>query len=400
MSKVIELRANRAKTWEQAKKFLDEHRDEKGLLSAADTEVYERMEQEIVDLGHEIERQERLDAMEREMQAATSKPLTSKPDGAKGEEKTGRASDEYKKNFWNAMRMKHPDRSITNALQIGTDSEGGYLCPDEYERRLIDGLKENNIFRQLATIIQTGSGEHKIPVVASHGSASWVDEEGAYQESDDSFGQLSISAYKLGTMIKVSEELLHDSVFDMESYIAGEFTRRIGNGEEEAFITGNGTGKPTGILHDTYGAQTGVTAGATDKITADELIDLYHSLLTPYRKNAVWLMNDSTVQYLRKLKDGNGQYLWQASLVAGQPDTILGRPVYVSRYMPEIQAGAKTILFGDTKYYWIADRQGRSFRRLDELFAVNGQVGFRGSERVDGRLILPEAVKVLKQKTA
>ena len=400
MSKVIELRANRAKTWEQAKKFLDEHRDEKGLLSAEDTQTYERMEQEIVDLGHEIERQERLDAMEREMQAATSKPLTSKPDGAKGEEKTGRASDEYKKNFWNAMRMKHPDRSITNALQIGTDSEGGYLCPDEYERRLIDGLKENNIFRQLATIIQTGSGEHKIPVVASHGSASWVDEEGAYQESDDSFGQLSISAYKLGTMIKVSEELLHDSVFDMESYIAGEFTRRIGNGEEEAFITGNGTGKPTGILHDTYGAQTGVTAGATDKITADELIDLYHSLLTPYRKNAVWLMNDSTVQYLRKLKDGNGQYLWLTSLVAGQPDTILGRPVYVSRYMPEIQAGAKTILFGDTKYYWIADRQGRSFRRLDELFAVNGQVGFRGSERVDGKLILPEAVKVLKQKTA
>ena len=400
MSKINELRTNRAKTWEQAKAFLDSHRNEKGLLSAEDTQTYERMEQEIVDLGHEIERQERLDAMEREMQAATSKPLTSKPDNQKQDEKTGRASDAYKKAFWDQFRMRGTTPELRNALQIGTDSEGGYLCPDEYERRLIDGLHETNIVRQLATVIQTASGEHKIPIVASHGSASWVDEEGAYQESDDSFGQLSLSAYKLGTMIKISEELLHDSVFDMETYIANEFSRRIGNGEEEAFVKGNGTGKPTGIIHDTYGAQTGVTTAAADKISADELIDLYHSLLTPYRKNAVWLMNDATVQYLRKLKDGNGQYLWQTSLVAGQPDTILGRPVYISRYMPEIEAGAKTIVFGDLKYYWIADRQGRSFRRLDELFAVNGQVGFRGSERVDGRLILPEAVKVLKQKAS
>ena len=400
MSKINELRTNRAKTWEQAKAFLDSHRNEKGLLSAEDTQTYERMEQEIVDLGHEIERQERLDAMDREMQAATSKPLTSKPDNQKQDEKTGRASDAYKKAFWDQFRMRGTTPELRNALQIGTDSEGGYLCPDEYERRLIDGLHETNIVRQLATVIQTASGEHKIPIVASHGSASWVDEEGAYQESDDSFGQLSLSAYKLGTMIKISEELLHDSVFDMETYIANEFSRRIGNGEEEAFVKGNGTGKPTGIIHDTYGAQTGVTTAAADKISADELIDLYHSLLTPYRKNAVWLMNDATVQYLRKLKDGNGQYLWQTSLVAGQPDTILGRPVYISRYMPEIEAGAKTIVFGDLKYYWIADRQGRSFRRLDELFAVNGQVGFRGSERVDGRLILPEAVKVLKQKAS
>ena len=313
MSKINELRTNRAKTWEQAKAFLDSHRNEKGLLSAEDTQTYERMEQEIVDLGHEIERQERLDAMDREMQAATSKPLTSKPDNQKQDEKTGRAPDAYKKAFWDQFRMRGTTPELRNALQIGTDSEGGYLCPDEYERRLIDGLHETNIVRQLATVIQTASGEHKIPIVASHGSASWVDEEGAYQESDDSFGQLSLSAYKLGTMIKISEELLHDSVFDMETYIANEFSRRIGNGEEEAFVKGNGTGKPTGVIHDTYGAQTGVTTAAADKISADELIDLYHSLLTPYRKNAVWLMNDATVQYLRKLKDGNGQYLWQSA---------------------------------------------------------------------------------------
>ncbi len=395
MNKINELRAERAKTWEAAKNFLDTHRNEKGILSAEDTATYEKMEAEIVDLGHEIERQERADAMERELSAPANTPITEKPESAIMDRKTGRASDEYKKNFWNAMRTKTPDRVLLNSLVIGTDSEGGYLVPDEFERTLVDGLQENNIFRGLAHVIQTTSGDRKIPVVASHGSASWVDEEGAYQESDDAFSQVTIGAYKLGTMIKVSEELLNDSVFDIQSYLASEFARRIGNAEEEAFINGNGTSKPTGVLNT---AEVGVTAAGATAITADEIIDLFHSLSVPYRGKAVWLLNDTTVQYLRKLKDGNGQYLWQPGLVAGAPDTILGRPVKVSRYMPAIGAGNKTIAFGDFNYYWIADRQGRSFRRLDELFAVNGQVGFRGSERVDGKLILPEAVKVLKQK--
>ena len=395
MNKINELRAERAKTWETAKAFLDSHRNEKGILSAEDTAAYEKMEAEIVDLGHEIERQERVDAMERELAAPVNTPITEKPESAIMDHKTGRASEEYKKNFWNAMRTKASDRTLINSLVIGTDSEGGYLVPDEFERTLVDGLQENNIFRTLAHVIQTTSGDRKIPVVASHGSASWVDEEGAYQESDDAFSQVTIGAYKLGTMIKVSEELLNDSVFDIQSYLATEFARRIGNAEEEAFINGNGTGKPTGVLGT---AEVGVTAAGATAITADEIIDLFHSLAVPYRGKAVWLLNDTTVQYLRKLKDGNGQYLWQPGLVAGAPDTILGRPVKVSRYMPAIAAGNKTIAFGDFNYYWIADRQGRSFRRLDELFAVNGQVGFRGSERVDGKLILPEAVKVLKQK--
>ncbi len=398
MNKILELRMKRNEIWESAKAFLESHRDENGTVSAEDAASYERMENDVVNLGKEIERLERQAAIEAELNRPVSEPLTEKPNANAVDTKPGRASDEYKKSFWGVMRTKAPDRTLVNALQIGTDSEGGYLCPDEFERRLIDGLKEQNIFRQLAHVIQTSSGDRKIPIVASHGTASWIDEEGSYQESDDAFGQLSISAYKLGTMIKGSEELLNDSVFDLESYIATEFVRRIGNAEEEAFITGNGVSKPTGILNATGGAQLGITTAGANAITADELISLYHSLLTPYRKTAVWIMNDSTVQFLRKLKDGNGVYIWQPSLLLNTPDTILGRPVVISRYMPEIAPGNKTIAFGDLSYYWIADRQGRSFRRLDELFAVTGQVGFRGSERVDGKLILPEAVKVLQQK--
>ena len=397
---ILELREKRAKAWEAAKAFLDSHRTDKGVLSAEDDAAYSRMEQEITDLGKEISRMERLEALDAQMKEPVNQPLTGKPMSSRTIERTGRASDEYRTSFWDMMRSKAPLPSVVNALQEGTDSEGGYLVPDEYERTLVEALEEENVFRQLAKVIRTSSGDRKIPVVATKGTASWIDEEGAYTESDDSFGQVSIGAYKVGTMIKVSEELLNDSVFDLESYIAKEFARRIGAKEEEAFFTGDGSGKPLGILAATGGAETGVTATSSTAVTADELMDLFYSLKSPYRKKAVWVLNDSTIKAVRKLKDSTGQYLWQPSLVAGTPDTLLGRPVKTSAYMPVIAAGAKTIAFGDFSYYWIADRQGRSFKRLNELYAANGQVGFLGSQRVDGKLVLSEAVKVLAQKAS
>ena len=129
-------------------------------------------------------------------------------------------------------------------------------------------------------------------------------------------------------MIKVSDELLNDSIFNIESYIATEFARRIGAKEEEAFLIGDGEGKPTGIFNATGGAELGITAGSATAITADEIIDLVYSLKAPYRKNASFIMNDATIKAIRKLKDGQGQYLWQPSLTAGTPDTLLNRPVY------------------------------------------------------------------------
>ena len=398
MSKILELREKRAKAWDAAKAFLDSKRGTDGLLSAEDVATYEKMEADVVNLGKEIDRLERQQALDAELNKPVNTPITGKPGQPNPENKTGRASDEYKRAFWNAMRSKAAGYEVLNALQVGTDSEGGYLVPDEFERTLVEALQEENIFRTMAKIIQTASGDRKIPVVATKGTASWVDEEGAIPESDDAFGQVSIGAYKLATMIKVSEELLNDSVFNLESYIAREFARRIGAKEEESFFIGNGTGKPTGIFNATGGAELGVTAASATAITVDEIMDLFYSLKSPYRKNAVFVMNDSTVKAIRKLKDGNGQYLWQPSITAGQPDTILNRPVKTSAYVPTIAAGAKTIAFGDFGYYWIADRQGRSFQRLNELYAATGQVGFKATQRVDGKLILSEAIKVLQMK--
>ena len=396
MSKILELREKRAKAWDAAKAFLDSKRGGNGLLSAEDTAVYDKMEAEVVSLGKEIDRLERQAALDLELSKPTGAPITGKPTST-GETKTGRATDEYKRAFWNSMRGRRT-ADIQNALQVGTDSEGGYLLPDEFERTLVEALEEENIFRQLANVITTSSGDRKIPVVATKGTASWVDEEGTIPESDDAFGQVSIGAFKLATLIKVSEELLNDSVFNLESYIAREFARRIGSKEEEAFFVGDGAGKPSGILAASGGGQVGVTTAGATAITLDEILDLFYSLKSPYRKNAVFIMNDATVKAIRKLKDSTGQYLWQPSIKEATPDTILNRPLYTSAYVPNIAASAKTVVFGDLGYYWVADRQGRVFKRLNELYAATGQVGFIATQRVDGKLILPEAVKILQQK--
>lgn len=390
MSKILELTEKRNKLWEEAKAFLNAR---EGKATAEELNQYEKMEEEIVLMSREIEALGRQQKIDMEL----SKPVRSavKPElGQPEAERTGRSSKGYNEAFWKNMRSKN-SFDVLNALQIGTDSEGGYLVPDEYEKTLVAELEEANVMRSIANIINTSSGDKPIPVVASRGTASWVAEEGTIPESDDSFGLITIGAHKMATMIKVSEELLNDSVFNIEGYISKEFARRMGAAEEVAFISGNGTAKPTGVIGS---AEVGVTAASSTAITFDEVIDLYYSLREPYRKNAVWLLNDATIKAIRKLKDGNGQYLWQPAVQAGQPDTIMNRPVKTSYAVPTIEAAAKTIAFGDFKYYWIADRQGRSFQRLNELYAVNGQVGFRATQRVDGKLILAEAVKVLQMK--
>ena len=399
MKQILALREKRAKAWDAAKAFLDTHRSDDGLVSAEDNATYEKMEADVVALGKDIERLERQLAIDAELNQPLSKPLVSKPGDPRTTSASLRATDEYKQNFWQALRNKTPRIEVLNALQVGTDSEGGYLVPEEYERTLVMALEEQNVLRTLCHIIHTESGDRKIPLVVSHGTASWVEEEGAIPESDDIFGQLSIGAHKLATMIKVSDELLQDSIFNIPDYIATEFARRVGAAEEEAFLTGDGLAKPTGLLNATGGATVGVTTAGTS-FTADELLDLVHAIKNVNRRNATFLMHDSSVKALRKLKDGNGNYIWQTGLREGEPDKLLDHPVQTSAFMPQIAASNKVILFGDFKAYWIADRQGRSFQRLNELFAATGQVGFRATQRVDGRLVRTDAMTCLQIKTA
>lgn len=385
---IQELMQKRAKVWETAKSFVDTHEDKNGRLSAEDTAAYNRMEQEIEDLTASIERQQRAAERDKMLSQPINSPIVSKP--ANGVDvKTGRASDEYKAAMLGALRSNF--RNVSNVLQEGVDADGGYLVPEEYDKRLIDVLEEENILRALGTKLTT-AGDHKINVAATKPAASWIEEGQELTWGDSTFSQILLDAHKLHVAIKVTEELLYDNAFGLENYIIAQFGKALANAEEDAFLNGDGKGKPTGIFAKTGGGNVTAEVAA---FTGDELINLVYTLKRPYRKKAAFIMNDKNLAVLRKLKDANDQYLWQPSLKEGEPERLLGYPVYTSAYAP-----ADAIAFGDFSYYNIGDRGSRSFKKLTELFAGNDMVGFVAKERVDGKLILPEAVQILKLKAA
>jgi len=396
MNKIMELRNKRNTLWEQTKNFLEEHRGENGLVEASAVEQYNKMAGDVKALGEEIERLEAQAAFDAQLSQPTTHPVKGMPMAKKAENVAPTATEEYAGAFWNMIRNRGDQMAVRNALSVGEDTEGGFTVPDEFERKLIQALEENNIFRQLATVIRTNSGTRKIPIANDTMEAQWIDEGEEIPETNTKFGQTTLSAYKLGTMIKISNELLHDSAFDLASYIAQRFGVCMGNAEERAFFTGDGDKKPLGILADVGGAELGVTAEEEEIVTFDEIFDLYYSLKSPYRRTAQFVCNETLLLQLMKLKDKNDNYIWKPSLDIAKPDTILGRPICTSSFMPGIAAGEKVLLFGDLKNYWVADRQNRTFRRLNELYARTDQVGFLTTQRVDGRLILPESVKVLK----
>ena len=387
---IKELIEKRARIWETAKNFVNTHENENGVLSEEDAATYDRMEKEIEDLTSAIDRQQRAEQREAELNKPVNFPLTGRPYMAPqaGEEKKGRASDEYRKAMLNALRSNF--RQVSNVLQEGVDADGGYLVPVEYDRRLIQALEEENIIRQLGTKITT-SGQHKINIAATKPAAAWIEEGGALTFGDATFDQKYLDAFKLHVAIKVTEELLYDSAFNLENYIITQFGSALANAEEDAFLNGNGTGKPTGIFDAAGGGH--LLSTLTAAVKSDDMLDLVYGLKRPYRRRASFIMNDGTLASLRKLKDNNGAYIWQPSYQAGEPDRVLGYAVHTSAYAPK-----DAISFGDYSYYNIGDRGTRSFKQLNELFAGNGMIGFVAEEMVDGKLILPEAVQIMKLK--
>lgn len=392
MSKILELTEKRARAWETAKAFLDAKRNADGFVSAEDAATYEKMEKEVQDLSTEIERLARQQAIDDKLAQATSTPITMQPSAQMDTDATKpfRERGAYKDAMIDALRTNF--RKVSDVLQEGVDADGGYLVPIEYDRRLIDVLDEENIMRKLATRITT-SGEHKINMAATKPAAAWIEEGGQLTFGDATFDQKFMDAHKLHVAIKVTEELLYDSAFNLEQYIITQFGKALANAEEDAFLNGDGSGKPYGLFNKTKGGESPITL--TADIKSDDILDLIYKLKRPYRKGASFIMNDKTLAAIRKLKDNNGQYLWQPSYQAGEPDRVAGYTVHTSAYAPD-----SAIAFGDYSYYNIADRGARSFKTLNELFAGNGMVGFVAKERVDGLLLLPEAVQIMNLKTS
>lgn len=384
--KIQELIEKRAKAWEGAKAFVESKKDSDGLLSKEDVETYNKMEEKVKNFTFEIERLQEMENMERELSKPVNDPLISKPMVSDKEDKI-KKNFQHKKAMIKALRSNF--RQIENILQEKVDTDGGYLVPDEYDSRLVDTLEEENIIRKLSQTLKT-NGKHKINIAATSPAAAWVEEGGELKFGEATFKQVLLDAHKLHVAIKVTEELLYDSMFDLESYILEKFGKALANAEEEAFLNGDGSGKPTGIFAQTNG---GTHLTEVDVLKADDIINLIHALKRPYRKNAAFILNDKIIANIRKLKDNNGAYIWQPSYQLGEPDKLAGYPVYTSAFAPE-----NKIAFGDFSYYNIGDRGARSFKELQELFAGNGMIGFVAKERVDGKLVLPEAVQILPIK--
>lgn len=399
--------------------LLDKADTEKRDLSAEELEQYDKLEKRCDAIVRELEeheaqeRRSRLDAHTAALEL-TGNPRSGRPPVDPGDTHVRgngraqtpaaralelRAAPDYADAFWQSMR--YGERSLTQeeyaqlraielrVLTVGTATAGAELVPTEFERTLVETLREENIMRSLATIIST-AGDREIPVMDGLPAAGWVAEGGAVEEDDPTYAQVVLGAHKGDLLTKVSEELVEDSAFDMPTHLAQQFGGALGALEEIAFVNGDGSGKPTGAIQ---GASAGITFASNSAIAADELFDMQHSVKRRYRNRSTWLVLDSTLKAFRKLKDTTDQYIWQPGLQAGQPDTLLGRPIQVSDGMPAIGATLISVLFGDFRAYWIADRTTRNLQRLDELYRGVGQIGFRMYFRVDGKVVLAEAIK-------
>ena len=293
----------------------------------------------------------------------------------------------YNSEFWNLQRGNTYNAAELDGVRAADID--GYFLPNESEIKFRAEQEKMNVFRKIATVQLTKSGDMKVKTVPPSGAAAFVTESGAIPESDAGVASYTVKAHKVAKISKIANELLRDAGFDIEAALAVDFGREFGKVEEDACINGNGITRPYGVLHSDDGAETGVTA--TGNLTFDDIKSLYFSLGSEYRRNAVWLMSDETALHIRALKDSVGAQVWRDF-----DDTILGRSVYTSPYMPEISAGNKPVLFGDFSFYWLMERGGIALNALREKYAANGVTGFIGTEFIDGRLIRREAVKALK----
>jgi HK97 family phage major capsid protein len=380
-------------------------RTEKRDLTAEEATEYDRMEADVRAIRDRVKRHESMNELDEELERGIRRKEPEVDDKIEEEETFLDAISDagYRSAFMDFMRHQRPKSEsmdllsgVRAAYQVGTPSEGGYTVPETWRRQLIETRTQFGVLRQLATIITTTSGELiHIPKVTDAQVATAVAEEGAYTESEDTFDEMTLSAYKYGILVKISEELLEDSLFDLQAFIIRRAGRALGLKEGALYATGDGTGDPTGI---TVAATVGKTLAATNAVTAPEILDWIHSVAPPYRPGAQFVMHDNTVLAIAKLEDANDQWLWQPGLQAGEPDRIRGYPLYIDPFYDDVGDGVSKIIgtFGDHSEYYIREVGAPYTQRLNELFAVNGQIGFRFRIRVDGNLADTAAVKSLK----
>lgn len=290
------------------------------------------------------------------------------------------------------------------AMTVGNDVAGGYLAPGEMSSEIIKNVTEITPIRQLSTIRPTGAGEITLNRRTGRPTGGWVGENEESGESEGTYGQLSIPVNGLRVYTDVSNQLIEDAQADIEAEVVEGLSESFAELEGRAHIVGDGVKKPLGIIDSNSELSytpTGHASAFASSNPADALITLFYAVKSVYRNNATWMMNSNTVAAIRKFKDSTGQYLWQPPIAAGQPATLLGRPIAEAVDMPDLGANNFPIAFGDfAKGHRIYDRAQMTVLRDPFTLAKSNKTRFYAGRRVGGRVVLAEAIRLLKCATS
>lgn len=401
------LVASRQKAWDAAKAIADKASDEGRQFTAEEESAWQSANAEMEALDKRIKA-----TLDGEQRAADAEAAFAKLDGrpqsgpAAGQRQGGEAAAELRSflkgesrsRFYNVEPTTDGPIDLRTLSKLTTGAGGNTVPTSFYDRLMAHLIEVSAILQAGATVLRTNGGENlQVPKTTGHSTAVLTAEAASLSASDPAFGMATLGAYKYGVLIQVSRELIDDTGVDLEGYLAMQAGRALGNAFGADAITGNGSSKPTGLLNNTtLGATgpTGVSGGlgatsATANSGGDFLIDLFYSVIAPYRasRQAAWLVRDSTMAVVRKVKDTTGQYMFQPSLVAGTPDTLLSKPIYTDPFMPAIATGAKSIAFGDMSQFFVRMVGGVRFERSDDYAFANDLVTFRAVLRADSVLV-------------
>ena len=383
---VEKLYEERANLWDQMKELNDREIKEERSLDASEKEAWDKMNDRMSEIDARTSELATVEEANQKSEEARAIFESSSPAPVIEKEVEAPTDASILRSMANGEVRSHnfEKRDLDKA------NDGG-LVPQGFFDQIIAKLDENAAVRQFATVVPTGGGEDiKFPQITALSAAVLVAEGGAIGESDPTSASVTLGAFKYAYLVQVSSELLADEGVDIEAFLANDAGRALGNGAGADFAIANGSSKPNGVMN---AAGTGVTCASATAITSDEVIDLYHSVTSPYRTNGAWIMNDATLKEIRQLKDSNNQYLWQPSLQLGNPATLLGAPVATDSNIETIATAKKVMAWGDMSKYYIREVNGIQVDRSVDYAFANDLVTFRFIYRADGDLLDTNAVK-------
>lgn len=381
---INQLQEKRANVWEQAKALLDAASADKRDLTAEEDQSWQRMNADIDGIDARVKSITEAEQREADAAEAFAKIARQPREGRGGESPVMDEVRSFLRGERGALTLERDVKF--RDLTKGVAASGGATVPISFYGQLVEHMIDNSgVMQANPTVLETSSGETiEIPVTTSYSSATLTAENVALTESDPAFAKRSLGAYKYGVLIQAPRELIDDTGVDLEGFLARQCGRALGNAFGTDLVVGNAVGKPSGVVQT---ATTGVTGtnGVVGAFTADNLIDLYYSVLSSYRQNATWMMRDATIAAVRKLKDTTNQYIWTPGL-AGSPDTIMGRPVVSDPNVAAVALSAKSVIFGDFGAYFVRIAGGIRFERSSDFAFNTDQITFKAVLRGDGIL--------------